>query len=63
MMLQQLLRKQSETGLTAELGEQTPINVRVVEAGHEGLVAKSLTSLYEAGARGASWLRGLFLAG
>jgi capsular exopolysaccharide synthesis family protein len=32
MMLQQLLRKQSETGLTAELGEQTPVNVRVVEA-------------------------------
>jgi capsular exopolysaccharide synthesis family protein len=31
-MLQQLLRKQSETGLTAELGEQTPVNVRVVEA-------------------------------
>jgi capsular exopolysaccharide synthesis family protein len=31
-MLQQLLRKQSETGLTAELGEQQPINVRVVEA-------------------------------
>jgi capsular exopolysaccharide synthesis family protein len=31
-MLQQLLRKQSETGLTAELGEQQPVNVRVVEA-------------------------------
>jgi capsular exopolysaccharide synthesis family protein len=31
-MLQQLLRKQSETGLTAELGEQKPVNVRVVEA-------------------------------
>jgi capsular exopolysaccharide synthesis family protein len=32
MMLQQLLRRQSETGLTAELGEQHPVNVRVVEA-------------------------------
>jgi capsular exopolysaccharide synthesis family protein len=31
-MLQQLLRKQSETGLTAELGEEKPVNVRVVEA-------------------------------
>ncbi|HEY7818708.1 MAG TPA: polysaccharide biosynthesis tyrosine autokinase [Vicinamibacteria bacterium] len=31
-MLQQLLRKQSETGLTADLGEQQPVNVRVVEA-------------------------------
>jgi len=31
-MLQQLLRKQSETGLTAELGEEQPVNVRVVEA-------------------------------
>jgi capsular exopolysaccharide synthesis family protein len=30
-MLQQLLRKQSESGLTAELGEQQPVNVRVVE--------------------------------
>jgi polysaccharide biosynthesis transport protein len=33
-MLQQLLRRQSETGLTADLGEskQDPVNVRVVEA-------------------------------
>jgi capsular exopolysaccharide synthesis family protein len=30
-MLQQLLRKQSESGLTAELGEQQPVNVRIVE--------------------------------
>ena len=28
-----------------------------VERGHEGLVAKSLASPYEAGARGASWLK------
>jgi capsular exopolysaccharide synthesis family protein len=32
LMLQQLLRKQSESGLTADLGEQQPVNVRVVEA-------------------------------
>lgn len=32
LMLQQLLRRQSETGLTAELGEEQPVNVRVVEA-------------------------------
>jgi capsular exopolysaccharide synthesis family protein len=31
-MLQQLLRRQSEAGLTAELGEEQPVNVRVVEA-------------------------------
>jgi capsular exopolysaccharide synthesis family protein len=30
-MLQQLLRRQSETGLSAELGERQPVNVRVVE--------------------------------
>jgi capsular exopolysaccharide synthesis family protein len=31
-MLQQLLRRQSEAGLTAELGEEQPVNERVVEA-------------------------------
>ncbi len=31
-MLQQLLRRQSETGLSADLGEQQPVNVRIVEA-------------------------------
>ena len=30
-MLQQLLRRKSETGLTAELGETQPVNVRIVE--------------------------------
>lgn len=30
-MLQQLLKRQSETGLSAELGERRPVNVRVVE--------------------------------
>ena len=30
-MLQQLLRRQSETGLSADLGERQPVNVRVVE--------------------------------
>jgi succinoglycan biosynthesis transport protein ExoP len=31
-MLQQLLRRQTETGLSADLGQQEPVNVRVVEA-------------------------------
>lgn len=31
-MLQQLLRRQTETGLSAELGERQPVNVRIVEA-------------------------------
>lgn len=30
-MLQQLLRRHSETGLSAEIGERQPVNVRVVE--------------------------------
>ncbi len=50
MMLQQLLRKQSETGLTAELGEQQPVNVRVVEA-----------ALVPRGANGPGLRRSLFL--
>jgi len=49
-MLQQLLRKQSETGLTAELGEQTPVNVRVVEA-----------ALIPRGSNGPGMRRSLFL--
>ena len=31
-MLTQLLRRQSETGLSADLGERQPVNVRIVEA-------------------------------
>jgi capsular exopolysaccharide synthesis family protein len=50
MMLQQLLRKQSETGLTAELGEQQPVNVRVVEA-----------ALVPRGSNGPGLRRSLFL--
>jgi capsular exopolysaccharide synthesis family protein len=49
-MLQQLLRKQSESGLTAELGEQQPVNVRIVE---EALVPR--------GANGPGLRRSLFL--
>jgi capsular exopolysaccharide synthesis family protein len=49
-MLQQLLRKQSETGLTADLGEQQPVNVRVVEA-----------ALVPRGANGPGLRRSLFL--
>ncbi len=49
-MLQQLLRRQSETGLSAELGEQQPVNVRVVEA-----------ALVPRGANGPGMRRSLFL--
>jgi capsular exopolysaccharide synthesis family protein len=49
-MLQQLLRKQSESGLTAELGEEQPVNVRVVEA-----------ALVPRGANGPGLRRSLFL--
>ncbi|MGH9336267.1 MAG: GumC family protein, partial [Vicinamibacteria bacterium] len=50
MMLQQLLRRQSEAGLTAELGEQQPVNVRIVEA-----------ALTPRGANGPGLRRSLFL--
>jgi capsular exopolysaccharide synthesis family protein len=49
-MLQQLLRKQSESGLTAELGEQQPVNVRIVEG-----------ALVPRGPNGPGLSRGLFL--
>jgi capsular exopolysaccharide synthesis family protein len=49
-MLQQLLRKQSETGLTAELGEEQPVNVRLVEA-----------ALVPRGPNGPGMKRSLFL--
>ncbi len=49
-MLQQLLRKQSETGLTAELGEEQPVNVRLVEA-----------ALVPRGSNGPGLSRSLFL--
>ena len=49
-MLQQLLRRQSETGLSAELGEREPVNVRIVEA---ALVPRAPT--------GPSLSRSLFL--
>ncbi|MGH9390515.1 MAG: hypothetical protein ACRD1Z_12930, partial [Vicinamibacteria bacterium] len=49
-MLQQLLRRQSETGLSAELGEQQPVTVRVVEA-----------ALVPRGSTGPGLRRSLFL--
>jgi DNA ligase-1 len=46
-----------ERVVTSDLEEVERLYARVVEQGHEGLVAKSLSSTYEAGARGASWLK------
>jgi DNA ligase 1 len=43
--------------VTGDLEEVERFYARAVEHGHEGLVAKSLESTYEAGARGASWLK------
>jgi DNA ligase-1 len=43
--------------VTGDLEEVERFYAEAVEKGHEGLVAKSLRSTYEAGARGASWLK------
>ncbi len=49
-MLQQLLRRRTETGLSAELGERQPVNVRIVEA-----------ALVPRGANGPGLKRNLFM--
>lgn len=49
-MLQQLLRRQTETGLSADLGERQPVNVRIVEA-----------ALVPRGPNGPGLTRSLFL--
>ncbi|HEU5261959.1 MAG TPA: ATP-dependent DNA ligase [Gemmatimonadales bacterium] len=43
--------------VTAERGEAQTFFDRAIAAGHEGLMAKALGAGYEAGARGAAWLK------
>jgi DNA ligase-1 len=43
--------------LTTSLAEATAFYEAALAAGHEGIMAKSLDSPYEAGNRGASWLK------
>lgn len=43
--------------VTADVEEAEAFYARAIAAGHEGLMAKSLVAGYEAGARGASWLK------
>lgn len=42
---------------TADADEATAFLTRALRDGHEGLMAKSLTSVYAAGNRGAGWLK------
>jgi DNA ligase-1 len=43
--------------VTAELAEAEAFMAAAMAAGHEGLVAKSLGSAYDAGKRGGAWLK------
>lgn len=43
--------------ITAELGAAQAFLQSALDLGHEGLMAKDLASTYEAGSRGASWLK------
>jgi DNA ligase-1 len=43
--------------VTASVDEARAFLGRAMSAGHEGVMAKSLTASYEAGRRGASWLK------
>jgi len=43
--------------VTSELETAESFYARAIEQGHEGLMAKSLDAPYDAGARGASWLK------
>src|SRR6185369_16066223 len=43
--------------VTAEAAEAQAFFEAAIRAGHEGLVAKRLDAPYEAGARGAAWLK------
>lgn len=43
--------------VTADLDAADAFWARAIHDGHEGVMAKSLTSLYEAGSRGAQWLK------
>ena len=42
---------------TSEVSDGEPFLEEALSRGHEGLMAKSLTSTYEAGSRGYSWLK------
>ena len=43
--------------LTSDAAEAEAFLARTLEVGHEGVMAKSPTALYEAGRRGAGWLK------
>ncbi len=43
--------------VTADASEAQAFFTRAIEHGHEGLMAKALGARYEAGARGAAWLK------
>ncbi|MGN9785537.1 ATP-dependent DNA ligase [Nonomuraea sp. ZG12] len=43
--------------VTSDVTEAEGYFTEVIKAGHEGLVVKSLTSLYAAGRRGAGWIK------
>ena len=43
--------------VTRDQGEATAFYERAIAAGHEGLMAKALDAPYQAGARGAAWLK------
>jgi DNA ligase-1 len=43
--------------VTADASEATAFFERAIAAGHEGLMAKALDARYDAGARGAAWLK------
>src|SRR2546422_582917 len=43
--------------VTADPGDARAVYERAIAAGHEGLMAKALGARYDAGARGAAWLK------
>jgi DNA ligase-1 len=43
--------------VTADVAEAAAFQAAALAAGHEGVMAKSLASAYEAGSRGASWFK------
>ena len=43
--------------VTRDVGEAAAFYQRAIAAGHEGLMAKALDASYQAGARGAAWLK------
>ena len=43
--------------ITADAGEAAAFYARTIAAGHEGVMAKALDAPYDAGSRGAAWLK------